>query len=64
LFNYGLIDATYRENNKKCKLTLAKQPFSMFIPIVFPMAKNGPYTNAINEQYNHLQFTNDILLVK
>ena len=51
LFNYGIIDATYRENDKKCRLTLAKEPLGMFSPAVFLLAKNGPYTQAISEQY-------------
>ena len=51
LFNYGLIDSTYRENNKQCRLTLGKTPYSMLSPVVYTLAKNGPYTKAINEQY-------------
>lgn len=50
IINYGLMDATYRENNKKCKVTLAKEPISMFAPIVQVLAKNGPYTKFISEQ--------------
>ena len=51
LFNYGIIDETYKKNNKKCQFTLAKKPFEMFTPGVFVLAKNGPYTKATNEQY-------------
>ena len=49
MFNHALIDATYRENGKKCQLTLAKAPISFFAPIVIPLAKNGPYTKAVSE---------------
>jgi hypothetical protein len=51
MYNHAVIDFTYRENGKKCKLTLAKEPISFFAPIVLPLAKNGPYTNAVNEAY-------------
>ena len=43
--------ATYRENGKKCRVTYAKEAISQFSPIAQLMAKNGPYTQAINEQY-------------
>jgi hypothetical protein len=50
MFNYGIIDSTYRENKMVCQLTLAKEPVAMFTPAVFVLAKNGPYSKAINEQ--------------
>jgi len=50
MFNYGIIESNYRENNQKCQLTLAKEPIAMFTPAVFVLAKNGPYSKAINEQ--------------
>lgn len=32
---------------------MAKEPLSVFIATCNPMAKNGPYTKAINEQYKY-----------
>ena len=54
-----LIDATYRENGKKCRVTIAKEPVSLFTPACMALGKDGPYTTAINEQLidNHLQHT-------
>jgi len=49
LFNYPLIDSTYRENGKKCRLTIAKEPISYFASLSYPLAKNGPYSKAISE---------------
>ncbi len=49
MFNHALIDATYRDSAKKCLLTLGKIPISFFAPIVCPLAKNGPYTQAVSE---------------
>ena len=51
-----LIDATYRENGKKCRVTIAKEPVSLFTPACMALGKDGPYTTAINEQLidNHL----------
>ena len=54
LYNKGLIDAAYKQNGKKCQLTLAKEPISVFLPTCNPLVKNGPYTTAINEQYTKL----------
>ena len=51
LFNYILINSTYYENNKRCVLTVSKEPVTMFAPIVFGLTKNGPFTQAISEQY-------------
>lgn len=48
---YTVVSQTYYENSKKCVLTLAKEPVAIFSPIAFTMKKNGPYTQAINEQY-------------
>ena len=36
---------------KSASLLWLKKPFEMFTPGVFVLAKNGPYTKAINEQY-------------
>ena len=51
MFSYGLINAAYKENGKKCKLTLAKEPISVFLPVVYGLTKNGPYTEAFDEQF-------------
>ena len=51
LINYGLIDATYKENQKKCKITLAKEPIYVFTPAVQVLAKHGPYTKVISQQW-------------
>ena len=66
VFNYGIVDATYRENGKKCKLTLGRNPISFFAPVVFPMAKNGPYSKAISEAYMKLYkfIVHSIFLIK
>ena len=45
-----MVDATYRENDKKCVMTKAKVPLSVNSQVVMNLAKNGPYTKAINEQ--------------
>jgi hypothetical protein len=45
-----MADATDRENGKKCVMTKAKEPLSVNSQVVFNLAKNGPYTQAINEQ--------------
>ena len=50
MFNKFLIDAAFKANGNKCVITLAKNPVSMFLPTSNPLAKNGPYTKAINEQ--------------
>ena len=50
IYTHGLIDATYRENDKKCKLTIGKQPIDVFAPGTFGLTKNGPYTKAVDEQ--------------
>ena len=48
--NYGIIDATYRENGKKCHSTLVKKDIGQIILIVSPLAKNSPYTKTIDQQ--------------
>ena len=50
LFTYGIIDALYRENGNKCKVTIGKEPISVFSPGVFGLAKNSPYTKTIDQQ--------------
>ena len=45
-----LIDLIYRENGNKCGVTYAKEPIQQFQPGSFWLAKNGPYTKAINER--------------
>ena len=57
MFNYPLIDSTYRENGKKCLLTKGQVPISFFAPIVCPLAINGPYTKAVNEAYKNYNFS-------
>ena len=57
MFNYPLIDSTYRGNGKKCLLTIGKVPISFFAPIVCPLAINGPYTKAVNEAYKNYNFS-------
>ena len=57
MFNYPLIDSTYRENAKKCLLTIGQVPISFFAPIVCPLAINGPYTKAVNEAYKNYNFS-------
>ena len=47
---YIIVNDLYRENNKECVLTVMKEPVPYFSPIVFNLAKNGPYTQAINEK--------------
>ena len=46
--NY-LIDATYKESGNKCRMTFAHD--STFVPIFYSLnlAKNGPYTQGIND---------------
>lgn len=51
LFNYILINSTYYDNDKRCVLTVSKEPVTMFALVVFGLAKNGPFTKAISEQY-------------
>ena len=52
LYTFGLINSTYRENGNKCLLTIAKEPASVFSSRVgMGLQKNGPFTQAINEQY-------------
>ena len=51
MFSYGLINSAYKENGNKCKLTLAKEPISVFMPVVYGLTKNGPYTKAFDEQF-------------
>ena len=50
IFAYGIIDSTYRENEKKCCLTVAKEPIPVFSPVCMVLQKNGPFTKPINEQ--------------
>ena len=47
-----MIAETYRDNGKKCCVTLSKQPHDIYNPICFPLAKNGPFTQVISEQLN------------
>ena len=47
---FTIVDQLYRENGKKCVLTVMKQSVPFFSPVVFNLAKNGPYTKAINDQ--------------
>ena len=45
----NLIDETYKESGNKCRMTFANDP--TFVPIFYStmLAKNGPYTQAVNE---------------
>ena len=46
-----VIDATYKANGHKCKLTYAQNPITNFFnPFVWAYTKNGPYTKYLNEQ--------------
>ena len=48
--NYGLIDSTYRQNGKKCRMTLAnRETVGSPIFLVALLAKNSPYTEAYNK---------------
>ena len=49
LFNNVVIDATYKQNNKKCKLTFAQQSFTYFSPMCYGFTKNGPFNEAFDE---------------
>ena len=51
IVNYGLIDATYRQSGKKCRMTLAKETVGYPPFVVALFAKNSPYTEAYNKQY-------------
>lgn len=46
---YGIINAAYRKNGRKCRLTLAKEKIDTY-SISQALAKNGPYTKSINQQ--------------
>ena len=50
MVNFGIIDATYRENGKKCRLTLARETvgYPLFVATLF--AKDSPYTDTYNKQ--------------
>jgi len=50
VINYALIDATYKESNNQCRLTIAKEPLPVFLPASVGLSKSGIYTKAINEQ--------------
>ena len=51
IVNYGLIDATYRQSGKKCRMTLAKETVGYPPFVVALFAKNSPYTEAYNKQW-------------
>jgi hypothetical protein len=42
-------------------VTLAKEPISFFSPVVHAMAKNGPFTKAINRQYKFNYFNDQFV---
>ena len=49
-----VIDATYKANGHKCKLTYAQNPIpKLFNPICWAYTKNGPYTKYLDEQYDN-----------
>ena len=50
MVNFGIIDATYRENGKKCRLTLARETvgYPLFVATLF--AKDSPYPDTYNKQ--------------
>jgi len=52
LLSNPVIAEGYNKENGKCLYTYSKTvyPFKQFMPIVFGLQKNGPYTKAINAQ--------------
>ena len=52
LFNNYVIDATYKANGKKCKLTFAQETISYFSPMCYGFIKDGPYSKVLNELYS------------
>ena len=51
VINYGIIDATYKENGNKCRLTLAKHTVGQVkASVATALTKHSPYTNVINQQ--------------
>ena len=52
----GIVASTYRENGRKCRYTIAKEPVDPFIPIVQLLRKNSPYTQIINQQLINKKF--------
>ena len=50
VYTTRLIYETFKENGNKCRMTFAREPAPLFLPYSFLLAKNGPYTQAINEQ--------------
>ena len=50
MFNYGIIDSTYKKSGNKCRLTPAREPISFFTPVSFGLTKFGPYTEAFNHK--------------
>lgn len=49
IFNTVVVDVTYRQNNKKCKLTYAQNAFTYFSPMTYGYAKNGKYNKVFRE---------------
>ena len=55
-----VIDATYKANGNKCKLTYAQNSITNFFnPFVWAYTKNGPYTKYLNEQLVNFMFVVD-----
>ena len=49
IFNNAIVDATYKQNNKKCKLTFAQESITYFSPMTYGFTKNGQYNEAFDE---------------
>jgi len=50
MYTNRIIDSTYQKNGKKCLMTEAKEPIFVFSPVCMALQKNGPFSNAFNEQ--------------